>query len=508
MKVLRILMLALWLPMVATAQVTSAEQRYKEKARKALEQAKKQLAEDYGIDDFEEYKRQKRQEFEDYRKRMNAEFAEYMRKAWPKYAVKKGEPVPKRPEPPQPVVKNPDEKPTIAPVPLGQIIPQRREPQTKPTPLVKVPTVPVAPVEKGFSFSFYGTPCTVPLEARHRFRLSGVDENRVADGWNVLSGDQYTAVVEACLSLRNTLQLCDWGYLRLLERMTESFFGAGGQNEARLMQMFILTQSGYKVRLARTGQQLCLLLPSEDVVYEYSYVLIRGQRYYVIDKERNHQSLAILDHKFPKEQSFSLRMDFEPLLAVNSPVTNTLTSKRYAELSVQLAVNKNLIDFYNDYPLTDDWSIYVCSSLSQQVKEQLYPVLRQAIAGKSEKTAANMLINFVQTALQYKTDEEQFGTERPLFGDETLYYPFSDCEDRAILYAVLVRELLGLEVVLIYYPQHLATAVCFREDVAGSYFTHDGRRYVVCDPTYIGASIGESMPQFRQSEATVIQIGQ
>lgn len=120
--------------------------------------------------------------------------------------------------------------------------------------------------------------------------------------------------------------------------------------------------------------------------------------------------------------------------------------------------------------------------------------------------AANMLLNFVQTAFDYRTDGEQFGSERPLFSDETFYYPYCDCEDRSILYASLVWDLLGLDVVLLYYPGHLATAVDFEEEITGDYFPLEGRKYVVCDPTYINAEIGNAMPNYRTVPARIIRI--
>ena len=140
------------------------------------------------------------------------------------------------------------------------------------------------------------------------------------------------------------------------------------------------------------------------------------------------------------------------------------------------------------------------------MKECLYPVLRKAIEGKSQSEAANILINFVQTGFAYATDQDQFGYERPLFPDETFYYPFCDCEDRAILYSCLVRELLGLDAVLLNYPSHLATAVRFADNVSGDYLTIESEKYVICDPTYIGASIGMCMPDLKMVTPKVERI--
>jgi hypothetical protein len=132
--------------------------------------------------------------------------------------------------------------------------------------------------------------------------------------------------------------------------------------------------------------------------------------------------------------------------------------------------------------------------------------LRQNTKGKDKVEAVGILLDFVQTAFEYQTDEQQFGKERPLFGDEILFYTYCDCEDRSILFSVLVRELVGLDVVLLNYPEHLATAVRFDDDVKGDYIMIDGKRYVVCDPTYIGAHVGESMPICKETKAIVIKL--
>ena len=111
-----------------------------------------------------------------------------------------------------------------------------------------------------------------------------------------------------------------------------------------------------------------------------------------------------------------------------------------------------------------------------------------------------------QTAFEYKTDDAQFGGEKYMFAAETLYYPYSDCEDRSILFSYLVHELLQLEVVGLIYPGHAATAVRFSQPISGDQVEINGARYLICDPTYINADIGTAMPQFKQSKPTVIAI--
>ena len=88
--------------------------------------------------------------------------------------------------------------------------------------------------------------------------------------------------------------------------------------------------------------------------------------------------------------------------------------------------------------------------------------------------------------------------------ETSVYYPFCDCEDRAILLSRLVRYLLGLRTLLVFYPGHLAMAVAFNEKVEGDYIVCQGQRFVVCDPTYIGAPVGATMTDMDNAKATVV----
>lgn len=455
---------------------------------------------------FDKYKSKMEHEFKEYRDRINAEFADYMRQTWPEYKSKPAQPVPNTPEPPSPIIKDPNTKPSNDPIPFDNITPAPDSVE-QPQPVAPLPE-PTVPPKPTFIFVFYGQECGIPLENQHRFTLSGINENEVADGWQRLSSDTYLPIIAKCLDYRNKLHLCDWGYVRFVEKMTTEFFSSDRLNEARLMQMYILTQSGYKVRIARVDNKLVLLLPSKETIFQYTYVEISGIHYYLVDSSlKKNTTLNMFNREFPKEKYFSLRIPKLPVLPLKKTMPRHLQSKHNPNLALDITTNKNLIEFYNEYPLSDNWDIYSNASLSEHIKRQLYPVLKQIISGKNKPEAANILLHFIQTAFEYATDEKQFGTERPLFADETLYYPYSDCEDRAILYSILIHELLELDIVLLYYPGHLATAVCFdTEEIYGDYLQIDGRRYTVCDPTYINANIGQSMPQYKQTACNVIKL--
>ena len=168
---------------------------------------------------------------------------------------------------------------------------------------------------------------------------------------------------------------------------------------------------------------------------------------------------------------------------------------------------------FNTYPQacfngdqTTRWAAYANTPMEKSVKDMLYPSLKKTVTGMSERDAVGVILNWVQTAFEYGYDDQIWGGDRAFFAQETLYYPYCDCEDRAILFSRLVRDLVGLDVVLLYYPGHLATAVAFSNEVNGDYLTYKSRKYVVCDPTYINAGVGRTMPGMNNQEAQVIAL--
>lgn len=460
--------------------------------------------------EYEQFRQQTRSEYSDFRKQANDSYCEFMRHRWDWYAD-------------QPEIEKPQEK--VDPVPVPQA-PEAGEPLEDgqmtirafihALPVPEQPN-PVAPVPEttddvdAFAFEAYGTRMQVRLGAAQRFQLKGVTENDVADGWQLLSGPAYNNLIRDCLSLRERYNLCDWAYLNVLQQLSESFLGKGTP-EAVLMQAFLFNQSGYKARLGRSRtNRLYLLVASAHTIYRQKYFQIRGELFYPIRYEEN--GLFIYAAQYPGERTMSLAVGKEQKFDVAETEPHLLTSKGGGEpLQVSLRFNSNLMNFYLNYPQshinndeTTKWTFFANTPLSGLIKEQLYPALQKAIEGKPLPEAANILIRFVQTAFEYKLDNEVWGDDHPFFAEETLFYPFSDCEDRVVLYSTLIRDLLHLDTVLLYYPGHLAMAVCFGEEVGGKTLQAGGKTYVYCEPTCSGyAPVGWCPPALSALSPVVI----
>ncbi|RLD50824.1 MAG: hypothetical protein DRJ05_19125, partial [Bacteroidetes bacterium] len=170
-------------------------------------------------------------------------------------------------------------------------------------------------------------------------------------------------------------------------------------------------------------------------------------------------------------------------------------------------LNQNLIDFYNEYPETD-LTVYFAAPMSSETTHSFDNFFNNILKGKTKRQKVDILLEFIQFSIKYETDHKQFGYERYLFADETLFYPYADCEDRSVLLAQLIKQFTGLSAIGLDYPQHISLAVAFPEKFDGFHITFTGKKYYICDPTYIGAKSGICMDGFKHVTPNVIYYGQ
>ena len=514
--------------------------------RKAFEKARKQMHKDY----------------DDFRKQALAEYSEFVRQAWKKFDAEPAVPAPKEEEilpqlapgadqetaswfgkqlsklgnlfkskgrkvpdniqpKPEPQAKNkkPEEKKPIE-VTVQEVI--------KPEPGIKQPE-PLAEVKEEtfranyyMKFEVFGTECKVRIGDNCRFKLEDVSPDKVADIIaNEFPKPQYDNMLYDCLQERKRHDFSDWAYYQMLKVLTSQFYGEGS-NEAVLTQAFLYSQSGYKMRLAHDDDHLYMLAATRHFIYNKMFFSLDGDWYFMLDGKQN-EKLKICQASFPKESSLSLQISAAQRLAMNPSKERTLRSTKHPDFSFTIRSNKNYIDFLGTYPSSTvnnnfmtRWSMYANCPMDENIREQLYPQMKEKLAGMSELQAVQELLWWVHGNIDlegeiqdpdcflYRYDEDVWGEDRALFGEETLFYPYCDCEDRSILLSHFVRDVVGLDVVLVYYPGHLAMAVHFNDPVEGDYVMCEGRKFIVVDPTYIGSKVGETMPMVANEPTTVI----
>lgn len=381
---------------------------------------------------------------------------------------------------------------------------------TTPPAVVPVPTAkPSAPMSALYKESsekqminYCGQRIYVDKSLKGVCSIGNMREKAVADAYEAMCKADYKPLLADCRQLKKDLKLNDWGVFLFVRDVSNAL--CADVHASVVMQQFLLNELGYKSKMARRADrdQMLLFVATDCKMYGRPYFTKDGLNYYNLTSDETCQFYMCQEDSPKAKSSIDMQITNAPLL--NSGMVNSVHKNGAGTVAVSVDVPKSLMLFYKSMPQCD-YSVYVNAKVNPAVADRLLSSLAPIVEGKSETEAANLLINFVQTGFKYATDQEQFGYEKPFFVEELFYYPYCDCEDRAVLYSYLVRNLLKLDVVLLDYPNHIATAVCFNENVSGDFVTVEGKKYIVCDPTYIGASIGKAMPQFKRVAAKVLK---
>lgn len=449
--------------------------------------------------------------FNDYRVSLNAEYARQIKEyEWRQQKLREGEHAPDqniKPVSPIQWEKGNDNENKEKEIAIDEVIkPIKRDNKAKPIAPVVVPEE-----EKGtpanLSIKYLGS--NVQLHApSSKLTLENTSQTAIADLWTRLSQPDFAQLIADCIKYKQSASLCDWAYLIFLESTAKAI--ASNDNTVAILMAYLASQSGYSIRLATTDNgRLDMLYASQHLIYNRPYLISDNQKYYPYFTNSN--SYKLCQSHFKSETGISLWIPRLPQVKEYTSEPRTIQSKRYSSFRTQSSVNKNLISFYDTYPTSQvgtnpvsRWAMYANTPVSDNIRQTLYPQIRNQIAGLSHLEAVERILNWIQTGFVYEYDDKVWGGDRAFFAEESLYYPYCDCEDRSILLTRIVRDLLGLKCLLVFYPGHLAAAINFPENVTGDYIMHAGKKFTISDPTYIGAPVGSTMPKMDNSTAKII----
>ena len=466
--------------------------------------------------EFEQWMKQETGRFQEYKDKRDREFTGFLKKQWQEMQTFQGMVRDKTPKPIKipiarplpvkpPVTKAPDKSPVKIPVVKAPTVkPALEKPViTKPEPIIRLPA------GKKIKLDFYGQSLAFSYDPKLKVRpLNVINEDAMSRHWSALSLADYDSIIKQLQAMRKPLELNDWAYALLINDVAKGIYPRQ-KNERTLLIWFLLVKEGYSARIAYDSNRVYLLLPSEQQLYASPYFTFDRVRYYALSFEGEKQSpgkVFTYDGHYPgANKHLDMRLN-KTMKTQRKQRSRSLKFKFQGQnYIVNASYDEQTVHFLRTYPQMDI-GMYFIASVNQATASPLLDQLRPLVEGKSEQDAVNLLLRFVQTAFQYRTDEGQFGMENYLFPEETLHYPYSDCEDRSVFFAWLVKSLLGLEVVGLNYPGHVSAAVRFSQPVSGDSFSYKGRTYVITDPTYINASAGMTMPAHRKISPEVINI--
>ncbi|MBD5358844.1 MAG: hypothetical protein HDR88_17955 [Bacteroides sp.] len=381
--------------------------------------------------------------------------------------------------------------------PLLADLPAPKIPIPEFPPVAEEPVMPEEQTVGKDPVNFYGMEILVPsidFEIMKNFRSVG-DYSR---NWKIIE-DQKVAdsLLGALKPTMEKLGLNDYLAYEFLCAYMDSKFSEAAAAPKMSAVHYLLTHMGYNVRIAsttNTGDPL-LLMPVNQTLYAKPSVTLAGQTYYIMSApgvDVMGQGIATCD--LPKVADSGKKFDLI-INGLNIPVKERAFEVKHGGLSLRGTLNENLMPIVYNYPQMNT-ADYALSELDGNLRADLVSQLKEQLKDKKPLAATNELLQFVQSGFKYATDDELHGFEKPYFLEENLYYPMNDCEDRAIFYTYMLWHALGLESELLFFPGHESAGVALPEDIKGTSYDHNGKRYYISDPTYIGSVTGMCMPQY------------
>jgi|GEM_PF-1953322 len=353
-------------------------------------------------------------------------------------------------------------------------------------------------------FMFYGSELSVNYDPNIiKKNITTINNESIALFWKDISKCHYASSLIDLKKIKEELNLNDWAYFQMVSSFCQNIEGLN-KNSKVLFNWFILLKSGYNVKVGVYNNKVYLLFSSENKLYNKAYLILENIKYYVF--EGYPVKLETFSEKYRKGVKINLSFD-RPLLLRKKTLSKTIEFKIDRKAySFKLNINKNLIDFYSSYPQTDLY-IYSQSLLSDVARESLIQAISPHVNNLSNEESFRFILKFVQSSFDYKVDKDNFGREKYLFPEETLFYNFSDCEDRALLFAWLLKEFFNIETIGIDYNGHLVLGVPWdKEPETGNFINLDSVNYILADPTYFNAPLGIIAPDLTDIEPTLFPL--
>lgn len=454
---------------------------------------------------FAEFYRQRTRDFNEWRARANAEFADYLATAWKEFMVNRGKEDPVGPVPDKPVYYDSLEsaEPFVHGLPFPGHLPAR---------IMCVPSVSADYAGEGnVEVDFFGVHTVVPFAANMRVPRIQATEQDASRAWKVLSESDYMPTVEALENLYRDHFLNDWAIYTIIKKITDAVYIEEYANEKIMTQMFLLSQMQYRARVGASGGQMVLLLSFSSPVYQVSYISDGEEDFYIYSYSRLSRQAPLYtftDDFSAADRRMDLVINRQMLVDTSEyQVKSMPVWSQYMGEDVKVPLNIPCVKFVYDYPQSD-LSVYYRSDVDDLLQKSVFTYVKYKILKDNMDLyeAVGFVLTLVQKGFDYKTDYEMFGRAKPLFVEESFFYGANNCKDRVLVFSWITRELLGLDVVLLSYRGHVSCGVALPGDVKGDSFIYDGLRYVVCDPTYIGAPVGTTMPKYRGVMPDIVKL--
>lgn len=340
------------------------------------------------------------------------------------------------------------------------------------------------------SFGFYNDTFNLQIDSSIIVdNDTSLSKEAIIAHYDKVNNGKYAAILDTLLAYKKAHQLNDWLYYQLI-RKTAQAISPKKENYERytFYKWFLLGKSGYDARLTIADNRIIFYVYNNEDISDIPFVMYQEKKYMCL----NRHDYAYADlNKIPPygmismpeaKDAFSYKVtrmpDFKPEDYYEKQIQFSYDQKVY-HFNVKL--NSDVESIFANYPVVD-FESYFNIPLSKETYGSLIPLLKKNVSGMKQKKGIDYLMRFTRYAFLYEDDDENFGKEKRLSPEETLFSEYSDCDDRAALFFYLVKEIYDLPMIAMLYPTHITMAVQFDKPI-GKPIVYNGKTYSVCEPT-------------------------
>lgn len=345
---------------------------------------------------------------------------------------------------------------------------------------------------QNIAFQFYNKTFNIPVDSSLYVKFDKeLSEKNISDFYIKLTKAKTSTIINLLLDYKTEHHLNDWFYYQLIRKTVQQISPKEDNYEQyTLYKWFFLAKSGYDTRLAIGGtDQLLFYVWSDEDVSDIPFFKSDQKQFVCLNFHDYKEARYLTDKLTPiniyiaeAKNTFSYKVtqipDFSPQDYRDKLITFNFHQKSY---SFNVKLSDDVETIFKNYPIVD-FESYFNIPLSKETYSSLIPLLKKNVKKMSQTKGVDYLMRFTRNAFLYEPDEDNFGKEKRLSPEQTLFSDYSDCDDRAALFFYLVKEIYNLPMIALLYPTHITMAVNFTKPV-GKPIAYKGVNYYVCEPT-------------------------
>lgn len=358
---------------------------------------------------------------------------------------------------------------------------------------------------------FYSTGIELPALYGSELDLpQKINKAVILDAYEHFENCRYQPFLESLNSQQQKYSLSDWHLYEIIAKASEAMF-----HDSRyqiLFQWFILRKSGIDAQLFYNGDKVYLHAPATDVEFGFYTLEYHDEKYLNLTARRDKLEMDDIRAYLPeliwdgkKGRPMTMHLNGLPNLPGAQVVERILQFDHDGQThKLVVKLNQDHLQMMDEYPYYNQAQFFHID-LSEEAQNSLLPKLEEMLRGRNRVEKVEFIMSFVRTAFLYKDDRKRFGHEKPMSPEQTLYYSYSDCEDRSALFFYLCRKLLKIPAIVLDFEEHVGVALELPE-VKGEFFKYEDRRFVYCEATGPDdkLKIGEMWDYIRQQKARIL----